>query len=337
MRVAIYGAGSLGTVFGAYISKAGEQIDLINRNVKHVEALNNKGATLVGTVNFTQKVTALTPDKMEGKYDIIFLLTKQMDNVNVVTRLKDFLEDDGVICTCQNGLPELLVSSIIGEDRTYGCAIGWGATLLEPGKVEVTSHPDGFEFVFGALTNKGEAKPHFKEVIRLMNLMGKAVTPSNFIGHRWTKLLVNSAFSGLSTVTGATFGVVSKDKRSRKLVQCILKETIETAKAANVKIEPMQGKDIVKIFNYNGPIKKFISYCLIPLAMKKHTNIKASMLQDIEKGKLCEVDFINGVLSEQSKKYNVPTPVNDLTVKLIHEIESGKRIPSFDNLKEYVY
>ena len=62
MRAAIYGAGSLGTILGAYITRKGEKIELINRNKAHVEALQTRGATITGTVNFTQAVTA-TPHR----------------------------------------------------------------------------------------------------------------------------------------------------------------------------------------------------------------------------------------------------------------------------------
>ena len=96
-RYAIYGAGSLGTVLGAYITKNGEKIDLINRNRAHVEALRKNGAIINGTVDLKVPVSALTPDEMSGKYDVILLLTKQLLNKEVVTFLKDYLEDDGVI------------------------------------------------------------------------------------------------------------------------------------------------------------------------------------------------------------------------------------------------
>ena len=120
MRCAIYGAGAMGTVLGAYIARAGKQIDLINRNEKHIAALKEKGARIVGTVEFTQKVNALLPSEMQGKYDIILLMTKQRANAEIVTFLKDYLAEDGALCTCQNGLPEPKVAGIIGEDRTLG-------------------------------------------------------------------------------------------------------------------------------------------------------------------------------------------------------------------------
>lgn len=57
------------------------------------------------------------------------------------------------------------------------------------------------------------------------------------------------------------------------------------------------------------------------------------MLQDIEKGKPCEVEAINGVVSEYGRKVGVPTPVNDRAVEIIRGTEEGKYKPSFDNLK----
>jgi len=80
MRSAIYGAGSLGTVLGAYLTRNGVEIDLINRNKAHVEALRQNGAHITGTVDLSVPVHALLPEEMTGKYDIIFLMTKQLNN-----------------------------------------------------------------------------------------------------------------------------------------------------------------------------------------------------------------------------------------------------------------
>lgn len=335
MKVAIYGAGSLGTVLGAFISKANVEIELINRNKEHVQILKQNGAKIIGHINFTQKVNALTVEEMDGKYDIIFLLTKQIDNENVVKMLKSHLNNDGVICTMQNGLPERLISSIIGEDNTYGCIIGWGARINQPRVVEVTSTPDTFEFTLGALTEKGRSKKHFNEIIKLLSLMGKVNVSENFIGDRFTKLLINSSFSGLSAVLGVPFGIVAKNRKSRLLVQYMIKEIINVAKAHNIKIEPIQGNDIVKFFDYSNKFKQKISYMLIPFAMRKHKKTNSGMLRDLLEGKKCEIDAINGVVSFYAKEVNIPSPINDLTIKLVHEIENQKRQPSLDNLKEY--
>ena len=331
MNCAIYGAGAMGTVLGAYIARAGRDIDLINHNREHIAALKEKGAHIVGTVDFTQKVNALLPEEMTKKYDIILLMTKQRMNGEIVAFLKDYLKEDGALCTCQNGLPEPKIAEIIGQDRTLGCAIAWGATFRGKGVSELTSDPAALTFSLGAY-GKGN---HLQDVKELLECMGQVTVEQNFIGARWSKLLINSAFSGLSTVTGATFGEISVQKSSRRVAQAIMKECIDVAKAAGIRIEPVQGHDIVKLFDYKGKLKKALSFALIPVAMKKHARLISSMLQDLRAGKKCEIDFINGVVCEYGKKYGVPTPCNDKTVQLVHEIEEGKRPIAFENISAY--
>lgn len=333
MRIAIYGAGSLGTVLGAYLAEAGVEVDLFSHNKEHVLALKEKGAHIVGKVDFTQKVNAYFPEEMNGKYDLIFLMTKQLDNRNVVGFLKGFLKENGDICTMQNGFPELSVSEIVGESHTIGCSVAWGATLLGKGESELTSDPDSMSFSIGRMD--GSTDDRLLACKEVLEKMCPVNVETNFKGMRFSKLLINSAFSGMSAVLGETFGQASQDKKSRVCVQNIIKECIDVAKANDIKIEPIQGKDVVALLDYKNVIKKRISFLLIPLCIKKHAGLKASMLQDLEKGKKTEVDSINGVVSEFGKKKNVPTPYNDMVVKVIHEIEEGKRKPSRDNLSAF--
>ena len=331
MRVAIYGAGSLGTILGAYISKAGLKIELINRNKAHVEALKAKGATIVGTVQFCQPVVAYTPDEMSGQYDIIFLMTKQQHNHEVVNMLKEYLTTDGVLVTFQNGLPEVQIASILGEERVLGCTVAWGATLQSPGVCELTSAPDALSFSLGAISN--QRNKHFDKVKELLEKMGTVDVEDNFIGTRWSKLLINAAFSGMSAVLGCTFGEAAQPRASRRIVQALIKECIDVCHAGNIRIEPVQGKDIVKLLNYTNSLKRAFSFFIIPIAIRKHAKLKASMLQDLEKGKLTEIDAINGAVSEYGRRVGCPTPMNDRVVEIIHKIERGELTPSFENLK----
>lgn len=331
MRTAIYGAGSLGTILGAFINKAGMPIELINRNKAHVEALNLNGASVTGTMQFNQKVKAYTPDMMSGEYDIIFLMTKQQNNKEVVTALKEYLATDGVLVTFQNGLPEVQIAEILGEERVLGCTVAWGATMQSAGVCELTSEPDALSFSLGSISKKRSR--HFAKVKEMLEMMGTVEIEENFIGTRWSKLLINAAFSGMSAVLGCTFGEAAGPKESRRVVQALIKECIDVCATGGIRIEPVQGKDIVKLLDYKGSLKKAVSFFIIPIAIRKHAKLKASMLQDIEKGKLTEVDAINGSVSEFGRKVGCPTPMNDKVVEIIHKIEKGELKPGFDNLK----
>ncbi len=330
-RYAIYGAGSLGTVLGAYITKNGGQIDLINRNKAHVEALNTKGATIKGTVDMNVPVKALTPDEMEGQYDVILLMTKQLFNTEVVTKLKDHLTDKGVIVTLQNGLPEPGIAEIVGADRTMGCTVEWGAALGEPGVCTLTSEPDSLSFHMGKMD--GISDEQFRMVKDLLELMCPVHEEDNLIGARWSKLLINATFSGLGTVVGGVFGDVSENKDAAKVAVRCMKECIDVGHATGAEFAPVQGKNITALFYYKNAIKRAFATFLVPIAMKKHRDIEPSMLQDLKKGKPCEIDAINGVVCEWGRKTNTPTPINDRIVEIVKKCEKGELKPQASNIK----
>ena len=332
-RYAIYGAGSLGTVLGAYITSSGCPIDLINRNAAHVEALRTKGAHIRGTVDMTVPVRALTPDEMEGTYDVILLMTKQLDNRAVVTRLKDFLAEDGVIVTLQNGLPEPLIAEIVGNERTMGCTVEWGATMSAPGECVLTSEPDSLSFHMGRM--EGITDAQFDNVKHLLSRMCPVHEEPNLLGARWSKLLINATFSGLGTVVGGTFGDVSESAVARRVAIRCMKECIDVGHAMGVTFAPVQGKNITKLFYYKGALKRTFATALIPIAMKKHRAIEPSMLQDIKRGKPCEIDAINGVVCEWGRKNGVTTPINDRIVEIVQKEQSGELTPQASNIRMF--
>ncbi|MBQ8914726.1 MAG: 2-dehydropantoate 2-reductase, partial [Clostridia bacterium] len=321
-RYEIYGAGSLGTILGAFITKNGCEIDLINRNRAHVDALNEKGARITGTVDITVPVRAITPDMMEGRYDVILLMTKQLQNAEVVTMLASYLTENGVIVTLQNGLPEPGIAEIVGPEHTMGCVVEWGATLTAPGVCSLTSEPDSLSFHMGRM--KGISEEQFNMVKKLLELMCPVHEEKNLLGARWSKLLINATFSGLGTVVGGLFGDVSEKPDARKVAVRCMKECIDVGHAAGVTFAPVQGKNIVSLFYYRNSLKRSFATFLLPIAMKKHRDIEPSMLQDLKNGKPCEVYAINGMVCRFGRKCNVPTPINDRIVSVIKAIQAGE-------------
>ena len=331
MRACIYGAGAMGTVLGAMISRAGVDIDLVTRNAEHVRALNAGGAKIAtpsGRGAFTQKVSALLPSEMTGVYDVIFLMTKQRDNAQVVASFVDHLAPDGVVCTLQNGLPEESVAAVCGRERTLGCAVSWGATYLSPGCVMLTSSPGAMTFSLGSSFG---VNTHICLAEALLNCAGRVETVQNFVGARWAKLIVNSAFSTLSAVTGLTFGRVARGRKSRSLAIEMLAEGARTAKAVGVDVEGIQGFDLSK-WLCGGALKRAVAFVALPLAMAKHSSLVSGMYFDLASGRRSEVDLVAGKVCSAAFFAGVPAPVLSAAVALAQSIERGEAALSPDNI-----
>ena len=337
-KIAVYGAGAMGTVLGAYLTKGGLAVDLITRNEAHVQGMKENGAILVLEDGKEEQiaVNALLPTEMSGQYDVIFLMTKQRHNQEILTGLLPFMHENTVVCTTQNGLPEQSVAEIIGKDRTYGAATSYGATFLGGGRVSLTSKIEAMSMEVGGYQNDGKKLPLLKDIL---SRVGKATGNENFVkttdnlsGARWAKLTINAAFSGLSVITGMTFGEVAKKRKTRKLALGIIRECMAVAKASGVMLAKMQGHDMEKLLGGKTPTKSLFAYMVLPFAMKKHKSLVSGMLKDIENGKKCEIDFVNGVVVKAGEKVGVATPLCRQLVEMVHGIENGLYEISYENV-----
>ncbi|MBE7085933.1 MAG: 2-dehydropantoate 2-reductase [Clostridiales bacterium] len=338
-RIAIYGAGAMGTVLGTLLTKGGlKNVHLITRNQAHVDGLNAGGAKIVCEAENTEwmiPVSAITPAQMTEKYDVIFLMTKQRQNKEILTFLLEYLKEDGLVCTTQNGLPEESVAEIVGNDRAYGAVTSYGATFIGGGRVALTSKISAMSMEIGGFKND-ESKLDF--LSEILSYVGKATDNPNFVkksknllGARWSKLAINAAFSGLSVVTGMTFGEVAKKKKTRKIALGVLRECMDVANALGVQLAPMQGHDMQKMLGGRTPLKRLFAYMVLPIAMKNHKKLVSGMLKDVENGKKCEIDYIDGVVCRQGKKVGVETPLCQKIVEIVHGIENGLYETTYQN------
>ncbi len=329
MRIGIMGAGSLGTIMGALLSKGGCAVELIDVNREHVKALNEKGARITGKMELTVPVKALLAEEMAGEYDCIFYLVKATHDGEALPLVQRHLKTDGVVVTMLNGIPEEKVAQVMGRERTLGCAIGWGATWVEPGVSMLTSDPEKMTYDIGELD--GQDTERLTTLLDILKLAGMPDKTNNLIGLRWTKLTANATFSGMSTVIGGTYGEVLDHPQALFCAACIAREALAVVRAAGIRLQPIQGFDLgyldfhtLKEYNNLVPV-----YGLI---FGPHRALKASMLQDLEKGLACEINAINGAISQWAVKYGVSTPVNNKVVAIIQAIEEGTMQPGLDNV-----
>lgn len=331
MRIAIMGVGSLGTILGAYMSGAGVPVDLIDANAEHVKALNEKGATVVGTVSMNVPVRAMTPDQMEGIYDLVIYMVKQTYNDVALKQLLPHLGENSAVLTLQNGVPEPAVAEVVGKERTMGGTVGWGATYLRPGVSELTSNPANMSMDLGELS--GGITDRLKSAQALLNHMCPTLILDNLMGIRWTKLLVNATFSGMSAALGCEFGDILDSEKAMLCIQHIANECIRVGKAASIQMEPLQGFDLGGLLAFETAAEMAPKHAVYEKVWGPHRKLKASMLQDLEKGRRTEIDAINGVVCDFGDRHGVDTPLNDQVVKIVKGLEDGQYMLSFENLE----
>lgn len=335
MRVAIIGAGSLGTIVGALMNQQGKKVDLIDVNQENVTALNEHGATITGFIELNVPVRAYTPEQMSGKYDLVFLLNKQTTNRVVLKELLPFLHEESIVCTLQNGIPEESVAEVVGRERTIGGAVGFGATWMRPGVSRLTTTQDAvknFAFEIGELD--GVLRPRLEDVKEYLQCVGTTQVLANLIGIRWAKVLMNATFSGMSAALGCTFGNVLYDSKAMTCLAFIADECIKVSHANGVRLAKMQGEDM-ESFEFQTPGDIQSKMPLYKKIWSRHVELKASMLQDLEKGRDCEIDFINGIICRKGREAGIPTPFNDKVVELVLEAQNRRGVNDFSYLSRF--
>jgi 2-dehydropantoate 2-reductase len=145
---------------------------------------------------------------------------------------------------------------------------------------------------------------------RCLEPVGLVRITSNVRGMIWSKLLINSTFTGLSAVSGLRYGGVAE--QGRDAVFALWAEGVAVADAQELMLESVH----VDPYRFNDAA--LVEY------MKESGNVRPSMLQDLDVGRLTEVDVVNGGVASRGRDFGVPTPCNDRVVELVHSMERGE-------------
>jgi len=333
MRTAIIGCGAMGTVLGAFLTKSGLDVEMIDTYQAHVDTMKEQGAKIIGWKEFTIPVKAITPDEMSGIYDLVFLFTKQTANHIVLPNLLPYLNEESIVCTLQNGIPEPSVASVIGQERTIGGATNWGATFISPGVSELTQDLDATDHLFDIGEINGQITQRVQNVANILSQMGGDVHVSDsLMASRYGKLVLNACVSGMSAVLGLTFGEVLANPISRSCVSHIGNEVKQVCEAEGYQLPKIGGVYSLDSLSLENAEQFRQSQEIFLEIYKPLPGAKASMLQDLEKGQKTEVAMINGFISETAKKHGIATPFNDRVVDIITRIENGELTYNMDNL-----
>lgn len=336
MRTALIGAGSLGIIIGACITKSGGRIDLVDSYQPNLDALRKHGASVTGTYSFSIPVSALHIDELSGIYDLFIITTKQTVLHEIMPKLLKHMGPESFVLTLQNGVPEALVAEYVGRERTTGGTVGWGATWISPGVSMLASSQEAIDkYAFDIGEMDGRVTPRINTVKELLSMVGHTTVITDLMGVRWSKVLMNATFSGMSAALAVTFGEVLNDPVAIQCIAHIADETIRVANANGIRLAIMQGKDFeeLKLESKDDIPSKIPVYHEV---WDKHAATKASMLQDLEKGRPTEIDYINGAVSRAGRQAGILTPFNDKVIEMVKRQEKTGKLHSLVDKSEFL-
>jgi 2-dehydropantoate 2-reductase len=330
MKIAVIGAGAIGSVIGGLLSKAGEDVTLIGRK-PHVDAINQNGLILDGESGKTV-IQVKAADNLDFKPDLALLTVKAQDVVSSLSKAQTLLFDTPVV-TMQNGVQsDDQAAGFLGKENIISSVVVFNGQFLEPGKASYSIPYSKTALLIGEpFGNKGD---RLQTLSALLNkAIGTDISEDIRAAH-WTKLIWNLQ-TAAPAVTGLSYQDSYQHPRVRELTINLLKEGLKVIKAAGIKTEAVPGFPM-------GPIETMARESM-PIAsdlLKKMAEslgkvpVLGSTLQSIKRGTSTEVDYLNGEIVNLGKKLGIPTPANSLMVELVHQVEATGKFLTVDDLSQ---
>ncbi len=329
--ITIIGAGAIGGTVGAFLTDAGYDVTLVDVVREHVDAMNADGLRISGIRGDRRyAVKAVHADDIDGPLGATFLCVKGHFTAPAIAQYGPLLADDGFVLSLQNGLNEPIIAAAVGEERTVGCFVHFGADYLEPGHILLGNEQTIFP---GELS--GEVTPRV-EAIRgaLSNVMPAEIT-TNIWGYLWGKLVYGAMAFVVSAVDAPVPEVLDNDL-GRELAARASQEAYLVGIAQTPVLENI-GEFNPNAFAPGDDAAERAETVLREMADAQRGAIKQHMgiWRDLAvKKRKTEIDMQSAVLVDYGARSGIATPVNAATVKVIHEIEAGSRGMGWDNLDE---
>jgi 2-dehydropantoate 2-reductase len=340
-RIAIVCAGAVGAYAGAHMAQAGEDVTFIDPWPAHVEAMRNEGLRiehLRDVPAFTVKVRALHLTELqavskEKPFDIVFICAKSYDTGWMTLMMQPYLAPGGFCVSLQNCMNEETIADIVGWGRTLG-AIASSITveLVGPGHVRRASGKKGADYtVFRVGEAHGRVTPRAEEVARLCALSDSAKVTTNLWGERWAKLVQNVMGNGMAAVTGLVARDVTLDDALRQFGARLGSEAIRVGQSLGYRIEKVFRLDpeiVARAGEGDAEARAtFDASRFEEIAKPGGGAHRASMGQDILKGRRTEIDFLNGYVCDKAEPLGIATPANAAMVALVRQVERGEIAP----------
>jgi 2-dehydropantoate 2-reductase len=327
--VLVVGAGAIGGVTAAKMAGEVDRVAVLDANEEHVERMRGDGLVIdeLGEERRVRLEAYADPAGLDGPFDFALVTLKAPHLEAALGPLRDL----GVVetfVTLGNGLVQERVAGIVGDGRLIWGTVEWGATNLGPGHLAQTTHGP---FIIGE--PDGSVRDRTRLLAGALGVVEEAHLTQNIRGQVWSKLLVNSAFSGLGAISGLLYREVVGDPDGREAALAVWREGYDVGMAQDLELEDVLGVPARSLV-VRGPEDRQRADEALEIAMQQAGATKASMLQDLERGLKTEVDVINGAVVEKGREHGVKTPLNARVVELMHSMERGERRPGRDVFEE---
>jgi len=308
VRILIAGAGALGSLYGAFLRRAGHRVTLLGR-AEHLEAIRARGLDvdgLFGDATVAGFELATRAADVGGPFDLILLAVKSHAVESTVRPLVRALAANGRLLALQNGLGHVeALTALVGAERLLAAPVLIGATVPAPGRVRVT--------VYAKPVKIGSPSPLGLEgARRWAETLGAAGIPSEpsdrLFAFLWEKMLYNLPLNALGAILRVPYGALAERAESRRIMDEVIGEALAIALA--------DGADL--LWTDAAACRDHFYGTLLPPTVAH----RSSMLQDLESGRRTEIDALNGYVAQRGSLLGLQTPANLVFTGLVHAIES---------------
>jgi 2-dehydropantoate 2-reductase len=339
MRILFVGAGAIGSYLGAFLSRAGHDVILVDAWGEQVEAIRQGGIAVTGPHEpFEARPVAIhlhEAARLPRDFPVVFVAVKAYDTAWAAQVARRHLAPDGYVVSAQNCWPDLEVAAVVGAGRAVGLVMSKiGVAAWTPGRVErgmERGQGKGHD-VFRAGEHDGALTPRVVELARMLSVIDGARATDNLWGERWAKLCQNAMSNPLQAMSGLGSGEIASSEAGRALLIHLAAESARVGLALGHHL-PFAGAPAERWADAGRRETYAALDAMLTPTAPAGRGWRASMAQDVTKGRPTEIDQMNGHVVAEGRKAGVATPLSAAVVELVHEVEAGVRPPSPHHLE----
>lgn len=318
---------------GAFLSRAGHDVTLVDTVPEHVSAINRSGLRIAGPIaEFSVPMPAFTPDTLHGTWDTIILATKAHHTAAAVRGLLPHLSPVGCVVSAQNGLNELTIAEVVGEGRTVGAFVNFGADYLEPGVILYGGR--GTVTVGEAFGPPASCVSRRALTIRdtWRDFDERAFATANIFGYLWAKEAYGAMLFATALTNDSIADALARPEY-RELYIALAREILAVARARGVCPEAFDGFDPGVYFPDARAGAASQSLDDLVAHNRKSAKTHSGIWRDLAvRQRPTEVDAQLGIVVRIGAELGVTAPLTSAIVDLIHDIERGVRAQSLETL-----